>query len=70
VNCPPGTFQTDGERINVIDGENVTEAIPVCTACRADQHQPDQGQTSCVPCPTENFIFGQCRSMLTVVVID
>lgn len=61
VNCPPGNFQTDGERLILIDGENVTETIPVCVACGTNQHQPNQGQTSCIPCPAENFISGQCR---------
>ncbi|XP_065891073.1 uncharacterized protein [Dysidea avara] len=60
VNCPPGHFQTDGEQVTLIDGENVTEVIPVCAACSANQHQPDQGQTSCLPCPAENFVSGQC----------
>jgi len=64
VNCPPGAFQTDGQRVNIIGGENVTEAIPVCIACSADQHQPDQGQTSCIPCVAEHFTSGQCQSML------
>ena len=44
VNCPPGSFQTEGERVVLVDGVNVTESIPVCTACGNNEVQPEQAR--------------------------
>ena len=65
MNCPPGSFQTEGERVVLVDGVNVTESIPVCTACGNNEVQPEQGQTSCIPCSTSNSNLRECLGTFT-----
>ena len=60
VNCPPGNFQTIGERVTLVDGVNVTESLPVCSACGTNQVQPEQGQTSCTTCSARNATSEEC----------
>lgn len=39
VNCPPGTRGA------------INRTSPACLPCREETYQPNQGQTSCLPCP-------------------
>ena len=60
MNCPPGNFQTVGEQVTLVDGVNVTELLPVCSACGANQVQPEQGQTLCISCSQRSTNSEEC----------
>ena len=44
----------------LVDGMNVTESLPICTACGTNQVQPEQGHTSCISCSASDPNSQEC----------
>ena len=53
----------------LVDGVNVTESLPVCTACGNNEVQPQQGQTSCISCSASNANSQECLGIFTFNIV-